>query len=68
MMHNDKKIAYIFLDGNAEFYLIRSSTAVVTLDTGDSVFVKIGNRHGTCTLNGNGFHTHFSGFRISSDV
>ncbi|KAL4237586.1 hypothetical protein ACF0H5_002300 [Mactra antiquata] len=67
MMHNDKKIGYIFLDSNDVHFIIRSTSAVVDMDSGDVIFVKIGNRRGTASLHGQDFHTHLSGFKINEE-
>ncbi|KAL4237588.1 Cerebellin 12 [Mactra antiquata] len=67
MMHNNNLIGYIFLDENDVHYVIRSTIAVVTMESGDSVFVKIGHRHGAGTLIGSHLQTHFSGFRIGDE-
>ncbi|KAL4237578.1 hypothetical protein ACF0H5_002292 [Mactra antiquata] len=67
MMHNDEMIGYIFLDSNDVHSIIRSTSAVVDMNPGDVIFVKIGNRRGTASLYGTHFHTHLSGFRINEE-
>jgi hypothetical protein len=61
-MHNSLKVGYIFLDSNTYRWLMLSTSIVVQLRAGDTVFVKIGNINPKGTLAGSGFHTVFSGF------
>ncbi|XP_060553741.1 uncharacterized protein LOC132714841 isoform X1 [Ruditapes philippinarum] len=65
IMHNMRKVGYIFLDSNPDRYLIRSTSIVIQLRAGDTVFVKIGNSNPKGDLFGSHFHTVFSGFLIN---
>lgn len=65
IMKNVQQIGYIFLDGNSDRWLLRSTSTVVALETGDHVFVKVGRTRGVGTLAGCCFHTVFSGFLIN---
>ncbi|XP_060553740.1 complement C1q-like protein 3 [Ruditapes philippinarum] len=65
IMHNMLKVGYIFLDQIPDRALIRSTSIVIQLRAGDTVFVKIGNPNPKGTLLGSNFHTVFSGFLIN---
>ncbi|XP_060579039.1 complement C1q subcomponent subunit A-like [Ruditapes philippinarum] len=65
IMHNMLKVGYIFLDQNPGRALIRSTSIVIQLRAGDTLFVKIGNPNPRGTLYGSNFHTVFSGFLIN---
>ncbi|XP_061175706.1 uncharacterized protein LOC133184640 [Saccostrea echinata] len=66
---NGKSEMYVFLDGNTQYWLQRSSSTVVHLTKGDRVWMEAS---GDSTLGGhrqsdNAYHSHFSGFLIQAD-
>lgn len=64
LKRNGNTIGYIFLDSNHDYYLKRTEVAVVSLTSGDEVFVQVDYVVGSHSLVGCCFHTHFSGFLI----
>ncbi|XP_062607810.1 complement C1q tumor necrosis factor-related protein 4-like [Saccostrea cucullata] len=66
---NGKNEMYVFLDGNTQYWLQRSSSTVVHMVKGDRVWLEAG---GDSTLGGHrqsddAYHSHFSGFLIQAD-
>lgn len=64
LKRNGNTIGYLFLDSNQDYYLKRTEVAVVSLTSGDEVFVQVDFVSGPHSLIGCCFHTHFSGFLI----
>jgi hypothetical protein len=72
ILQNGRKIAYLFLDHNTDYWIHTSSSSVVQGTKGDRVWMTVGGVHGAHVLAGHKLeegemHTHISGFLIQAD-
>lgn len=73
LLQNGRKIAYLFLDHNTDYWLHASTSAVVQATKGDLLWLSVGVVVGQHTLAGHKqgegeIHSHVSGFLIQADL
>lgn len=71
LLQNGRKIAYLFLDHNTDYWIHTSSSAVVQAMKGDQFWLSVGFAGGQHTLAGHKqgegeIHSHVSGFLIQA--
>ncbi|XP_061186863.1 collagen alpha-1(X) chain-like [Saccostrea echinata] len=72
ILQNGRKIAYIFLDHNTNYWLHASSSTVIQGTKGDAIWLTVGVAGGQHVLAGHRpgegeIHSHLSGFLIQAD-